>query len=126
MNKQTASTSSSKAPLSNHGGAAAKPASPNVELGAESIADSVQTLVDQGAETIDAIKARVSEVTGEAREKGAALLDRTTALVKEHPLTALAVAFGAGYIAMRITTSRITQLGMIGGVLYAGSRLLRS
>lgn len=121
MNKQTATTTSSKAPISNGGAAAAKAAAP----GADTIADSVQTLVDQGVETIDTIKARVSEVTDEAREKGAALLDRTTQLVKEHPLTALAVAFGAGYIAMRITTSRITQLGMLGGVLYAGSRLLR-
>jgi ElaB/YqjD/DUF883 family membrane-anchored ribosome-binding protein len=138
MNKQTASTSSSsKAPISNAGsssganagsntGAAASRAAASAEVTAETIAESVQTLVDQGAETIDTIKARVSEVTDGAREKGAALIDRTTKLVKEHPLAALAVAFSAGYIAMRITTSRITQLGMIGGVLYAGSRLFRA
>lgn len=111
MNKQTASTipSPKKAPIA-----------------ADTIADSVQTLVDQGAETLDTIKARVSEVTDDARSKGAALLERTTDLVKQHPLTSLLVAFGAGYIAMRITTSRITQLAMIGGLIYGGSRLMKS
>lgn len=111
MNKHTASTpiSSKKAPMA-----------------ADTIADSVQTLVDQGVETIDTIKARVSEVTDEARSKGAELLERTTQLVKQHPLTSLIVSFGAGYIAMRITTSRITQLAMIGGLIYGGGRLMKS
>jgi ElaB/YqjD/DUF883 family membrane-anchored ribosome-binding protein len=118
MNKQTVSASTEKASVSN-------PASASAKSG-DSIADSVQTLVDQGAETLGTIKARVSEATDGARTQAARVVDRTTELVTEHPMKSLAIAFGIGYVAMRITTSKLTSLAMIAGTVYAGSRLLRS
>jgi ElaB/YqjD/DUF883 family membrane-anchored ribosome-binding protein len=120
MNKQTASATADKAPLhpSPTSGAGAKTA--------DSIAESVQTLVDQGAETLDTIKARVAEATDGARTRGAQLVDRTSELVTAHPIKSLAIAFGLGYVAMRITTSKLTSIAMIGGVIYAGSKLVRS
>jgi len=111
MNKHTSSTSSS-------------PSRSSDPAAAGSIADSVHSLVDQGAETVGAIKARVSEVTDDARTQGAAVLERTTALVKKYPLRSLAIAFGIGYAAMRITTSKVASLAMLGGLVYTTSRLL--
>ncbi len=121
MNKQTASATPEKAPVSTpvQGGAKAGAST------TESIVESVQTLVDQGAETLGTIKARVSEATDGARTQAARVVDRTTELVTEHPLKSLGIAFGIGYIAMRITTSKLTSIAMIGGVIYAGSRLFR-
>jgi ElaB/YqjD/DUF883 family membrane-anchored ribosome-binding protein len=113
MNKQTISGSD---PLSS-----TKPTKP-----AESIAGSVQTLVDQGSETIGQIKSRVAEVTDEARTKSNEVYQRTSELVKDHPLKSLAIAFGVGYVAMRITTSKLTSVAMIAGVIYGASRLIRS
>ncbi len=120
MNKQTASATADKASLN--------PASTSATSAksADSIAESVQTLVDQGAETLDTIKARVAEATAGARTKGAQIVDRTSELVTEHPIKSLAIAFGIGYVAMRITTSKLTSIAMIGGVIYAGSKLFRS
>jgi ElaB/YqjD/DUF883 family membrane-anchored ribosome-binding protein len=116
MNKQTITPNADLA-SSLSGAKSAKPA--------DSIAESVQTLVDQGAETIDQIKTRVGEVTGEARSKSAAFIERTSDLVKQHPLKSLGIAFGIGYVAMRITTSKLTSIAMIAGVIYGGGRLLR-
>ena len=113
MNKQSASASSDKATMSG-------------AKSGESISDSVQTLVDQGAETIDQIKARVSAVTDDAKTRGTEIYDRTSVLVRDNPIKSLAIAFGLGYIAMRITTSKLTSLAMIAGVVYAGSKLIRS
>lgn len=92
---------------------------------AQSLGDSVQALLQQGAQTIDAVKARVSDVADEARTARSKLVDRATQLVQDRPFTALGVAFGAGYIAMRITTSKLTELALLGGLLYAGSRALK-
>lgn len=89
------------------------------------LTDSVQALLQQGAQTIDAVKARVADVADEARTARSKLVDRATQLVQERPFTALGVAFGAGYLAMRITTSKLTELALLGGLLYAGSRALK-
>ena len=121
MNKQSANadkaSQSSQAPQASQVSSRAP--------GAESIAESVQSLVDQGAETIDTIKARVAEATNGAKTTAARLVDRTSELVTEYPLRSLAAAFGIGYVAMRITTSKITSLAMLGGVIYAGTQLFR-
>ena len=83
-----------------------------------SIQDSVQTLIGQGTEAVDAIKARVESVTGDAREQVTAAYDKSTAFIKANPGKSIALAFGIGYVAMRIRTSKLFPLAMIGGIGY--------
>jgi ElaB/YqjD/DUF883 family membrane-anchored ribosome-binding protein len=68
----------------------------------DSLKETVKGLVDQGAQKVDAIKTRVAEVKDQAYTRGSDVLDRTTALIKAHPIKAVAIAFGAGYVGMRL------------------------
>lgn len=87
-----------------------------------SIKQSVQTLVDHGSEAVGDIKARVSEVTNEARDTAAIAIDEAAKFIKEHPGKSVALAFGIGYVAMRIRTSFLFPLAMIGGLSYIVKR----
>jgi ElaB/YqjD/DUF883 family membrane-anchored ribosome-binding protein len=89
-----------------------------------SIKESVQTLVDHGGEAIHEIKSAVGEVSTEARDKAAAAYDEIVKFVQEHPGKSVALAFGIGYIAMRIRTSFLFPFAMIGGIGYFVKRKL--
>jgi ElaB/YqjD/DUF883 family membrane-anchored ribosome-binding protein len=101
MNKQSAVTATSEA-----------------RTGAKTIGGSLQALFNQGADTIDTIRSRVSEITGGASTNGSQLLERTAKLVEQRPLTAVAVAFGIGHVARRITSSKLTPMAIVGALLY--------
>jgi ElaB/YqjD/DUF883 family membrane-anchored ribosome-binding protein len=66
------------------------------------IKESVKGLVDQGHEKVDQIKTRVIDVKDQAVTRGNAFLDRATDFIKANPLKAVGVAFGVGYIGMRL------------------------
>ena len=66
----------------------------------------------------------VTEVSTEARDKAAAAYDETQKFIKEHPGKSLALAFGIGYVAMRIRTSFLFPFAMVGLVGYAAKRKL--
>lgn len=68
----------------------------------DSLKDTVKGLVDQGAQTVDAIKHRAADIKDQAVEGGGAALDRMTDLIKAHPLKSIAIAFGVGFLAMRL------------------------
>ena len=89
-----------------------------------SVKDSVSTLVDQGHETVDAIKAKVSDVRDHVRDNGSQVLDATRSYVKEHPIKALGIALGLGYVAMRIRTSPVMELAFLGAFGYVANRVL--
>lgn len=78
---------------------------PGVDEKVESIKEAVKGLVDQGAQRVDAIKHRVVEVKDQALHRGGDVLDRATEMIKAHPIKAVAIAFGAGYIGMRLFRS---------------------
>lgn len=67
-----------------------------------SIQDRVKGLVDQGHEKVDQIKSRVIDAKDQAVTRGNALLDRATEYIRANPLKAVGIAFGAGYIGMRL------------------------
>ena len=90
---------------------------------AESLVASLRAFMDQGAQTLGAIKANVSTII-DITQGGSRLVDRTTALVEQRPLTSVAVAFGLGYVAMRIQTSKLTPLAVVGSLLYLGAQRL--
>ena len=68
----------------------------------DSLKETVKGLVDQGAQKVDAIKSRVADVKDQAVTRGSDVLDRATTLIKAHPIKAVAIAFAAGYIGMRL------------------------
>ncbi|HET7500414.1 MAG TPA: hypothetical protein VFK02_05400 [Kofleriaceae bacterium] len=68
----------------------------------DSIKETMKGLVDQGAQKVETIKNRVVEAKDQAFTRGTDVLDRATAMIKAHPLKSVAVAFGVGYIGMRL------------------------
>ena len=57
----------------------------------DSLKESVRDLVDAGGERASAIRDTVISST-----------KKTGSLIKQHPVIAIAIAFGVGYIAMRV------------------------
>jgi len=98
------------------------PPAKNPDIG--SIKDSVETLLGQGSQTVDAIRSRVTEVTGGAKDQVATVLGKATAFIQAHPGKSVALAFGLGYVAMRIRTSKLFPLAVIGGLGYLVKRNL--
>jgi len=88
------------------------------------VKDSVSTLIDQGHQTVDAIKSRVSDVTSQARDNGAAIVDSTREYVKANPVKAIGIALGLGYVAMRIRTSPVMELAFLGAFGFLANRVL--
>jgi ElaB/YqjD/DUF883 family membrane-anchored ribosome-binding protein len=68
----------------------------------DSLKEKAKDIVDQGNETVDQIKHRVVEVKDQAMAKGNAFIDDVTSLIKANPLKSIAIAFGVGYIGMRL------------------------
>ena len=68
----------------------------------DSLKDTVKGFVDQGAQRVDAIRHKVVDAKDQAVSRGSDVLDRAASMIKAHPLKAVAVAFGAGYIGMRL------------------------
>lgn len=97
----------------------------NLQKAAANIKDSVTMLVDQGGATVDAITSRVAGVTDQIKDGGASAVKRTTTFVEANPFKALAIAFGVGYVAMRIRTSPLVKLAMIGGLVMLGAKIVR-
>jgi ElaB/YqjD/DUF883 family membrane-anchored ribosome-binding protein len=91
---------------------------------ATTVKDSVSTLIDQGHQTVDAIKSRVSDVTSQARDTSNEILDNTRNYVQAHPLKAVGIALGLGYVAMRIRTSPVLELAFLGAFGYLANRVL--
>ena len=70
--------------------------------GLDAIKEGVKGLVDQGTQRVGEIKDKVVEVKDQAMSRGGAILDRTTDFIKANPLKSVAVAFGVGYVGMRL------------------------
>jgi ElaB/YqjD/DUF883 family membrane-anchored ribosome-binding protein len=68
----------------------------------DSLKEKAKDMVDQGSEKVEHLRSRVVEAKDKAMARGNAFLDRVTELIKAHPLKAVGIAFGAGYIGMRL------------------------
>jgi ElaB/YqjD/DUF883 family membrane-anchored ribosome-binding protein len=68
----------------------------------DSLRDSMKGVVDQGAQKVDAIKTKLIDVKDEAVSRGGDLLSQTTSLIKANPLKSIGIAFGVGFLAMRL------------------------
>ena len=68
----------------------------------ESIKSGIRGLVEHGQDQVHSLKKRVVETKDQALTKGSAYIDRAIELIKAHPLQAVGLAFGVGYIGMRL------------------------
>jgi ElaB/YqjD/DUF883 family membrane-anchored ribosome-binding protein len=68
----------------------------------DQLKDTVKGFVDQGAQRVDAIKSKVVDVKDQALSRGNDLVERVAEMVKAKPLKAVGIAFGAGYLGMRL------------------------
>lgn len=67
-----------------------------------SLKDSVRNLVDAGNERAGQIKDRLMDAKDVAVDRGGAALNRVGVLIKEHPIAAIGIAFGIGYLTVRM------------------------
>ena len=74
----------------------------NVDEKIEELGDMLKGFFDQGSQKVDELKSRVIEVKDHTIQRGSDALDRVADLIKTHPLKAIGIAFGAGYIGMRL------------------------
>ena len=98
----------------------------DLESTQSTISENVRTLVEQGSETIDAIRSRIDSVRTSMRDGGSVAFDRTVQFVDAHPFKAIAIAFGVGYAAMRVMTSPVLKLALLGAVGVAGKSVMSS
>jgi len=68
----------------------------------DSLRESMRGLVGFSSERADALKERLREATDTFMEKGDTAVRRIVELVKQHPVASLGVAFGVGYLVVRI------------------------
>lgn len=68
----------------------------------DSLKSSVRNLVDAGGERAGQLKNKAIDVKDAVVENGSAALNRAGALIKEHPIAAVGLAFGVGYIVVRM------------------------
>ena len=68
----------------------------------DSLKDSVRNLVDVGSERAEAIKSRMADVKDTVVSSSKSGINRMGSLITEHPLVAIGIAFGIGYLAMRV------------------------
>ena len=66
------------------------------------IKERVRHVVDQGQEKVGNLKTRVIEVKDQARTRGNAFVDRATMFIRANPLKSVGIAFGVGYLGMRL------------------------
>lgn len=68
----------------------------------DSLKENVRNLVDAGSERAGHLKERAIGVKDTVVENSERALDRVTTLIKAHPIAAIGIAFGVGYIAIRM------------------------
>lgn len=68
----------------------------------DALSNILKGFVDQSAQKVDALKAKIVEAKDRSILRGSDVLERMTDLIKEHPLKAIGIAFGAGYLGMRL------------------------
>jgi len=68
----------------------------------DALKDSVRNLVDAGGERAGQIKNKAIDVKDQVFESSSAAVTKLGSLIKEHPIAAIGVAFGIGYVTVRM------------------------
>jgi ElaB/YqjD/DUF883 family membrane-anchored ribosome-binding protein len=78
-----------------------KNGSTTIEAKIDNLKENVRNLVDAGGERAGQLKDRAKGMKDSVVESSEAYFNRLTDLIKAHPIAALGIAFGIGYIAIR-------------------------
>jgi ElaB/YqjD/DUF883 family membrane-anchored ribosome-binding protein len=73
-----------------------------IEQRVDMLKENLRGLVEQGQDKVNEIKTKVIEVKDQAMKQGSAAMDQARETIKAHPLASVGIAFGVGYVAMRI------------------------
>ena len=68
----------------------------------DQLKDTARKLADEGRERADELKHRAIDAKDRIVQDGRTVLDKAQSLIKEHPFVALGIAFGVGYITIRL------------------------
>ncbi len=68
----------------------------------DALKHSVRDLTDLGRDKLGDLKDRAVDAKSHAFDEVGALIARAGKLIKQHPIAAVGIAFGIGYIAMRV------------------------
>ena len=68
----------------------------------DAIKDGVRNLVSRSEERATELKTQALEAKDQVMTRGSAMMERATGLIKEHPIKAVGIAFGIGYLGMRL------------------------
>jgi ElaB/YqjD/DUF883 family membrane-anchored ribosome-binding protein len=79
-----------------------KNGSANLDTRLDSLKESVRNLVDAGGERAGQLKNRAIDAKDSIVENSGVAIRKVSDLVKEHPIASIAIAFGVGYIAIRM------------------------
>ena len=68
----------------------------------DSLKESVRNLVDASGERAGKLKNRAIDVKDKVVDNSEVYLNKVGSLIKAHPIAAIGIAFGIGYIAVRL------------------------
>ena len=68
----------------------------------DALKESVRNLVDAGGERAGQLKGKAIDLKDSVVENSGAAINRVGSMIKQHPFAALGIAFGIGYIAIRM------------------------
>lgn len=68
----------------------------------ESIASELKIVADRLAAATAQLRDRASDVTSQARSGAGSLASRAGKAIQDHPIAAIGLAFGTGYVLMRL------------------------
>jgi ElaB/YqjD/DUF883 family membrane-anchored ribosome-binding protein len=72
----------------------------------DALKESVRNLVDIGGERAGELRHKMGDVRHQVMEGGSNAAHRVGSMVKDHPFVAIGVAFGIGYLAVRLLRTR--------------------
>lgn len=68
----------------------------------DALAANLKSLIEQMATTAAEVKARAIDVKQQASSKTGSLASRAARAIQDHPIAAIGVAFGTGYLIVRL------------------------
>lgn len=68
----------------------------------DQLKESVRGMVDFGGDRASALKERLGDVKDTVVSGGRSGINKVGSLIKDHPIAAIGIAFGIGYLAIRI------------------------
>lgn len=76
--------------------------SASLEHRLDSLKESVRNLIDAGEQRAERLRSRAVDAKDSVIDRSGVAIRQTGTLIREHPLASLGIAFGLGYLAVRL------------------------